>query len=136
MSRFVENPTDFAADCVRQNGQCAVLRENFLFLDDGDEFAAVNQLQRKCGHVVIIPDASTEGRALLYHTSCQRMTDAVSQIFQGHLSAPASLPPHASSEMTMGELYRRRVAISYDHCRAKVEGFGLGGTPRESRPLG
>ncbi len=135
MSRFVENPTDFAADCVRQNGQCAVVRENFLFLEDGNESAAVNQLQRKCGHVVIIPDASAKGRALLYHTSCQRMTDAVSQIFQGHLSAPASLP-HASSEMSMGELYRRRVAISYDHCRAKVEGFGFGDAPRESCALG
>lgn len=134
MSRFVENPTDFAADCVRQEGQCAVVQENFLFLDDGDEFAAVDQLQRKCGHVVIIPDASADGRALLYHTSCQRMTDAVSQIFQGHLGAPTSVP-HASSEMMIGELYRRRVAISYDRCRAKVEGVGFWDSPPEFRAL-
>jgi hypothetical protein len=130
MSKFVENPTDFAADCVRRNGQCAVVRENFLFLDDGNEFAAVNQLQRKCGHVVIIPDTAGKGHAWLYHTSCQRMTDVVGQIFRDHLGAPASLR-HAAPEMTIGELYRRRVTISYDHCRAKVAGFGLGGASLE-----
>jgi hypothetical protein len=34
---------------------------------------------------VIIPDMSCEGQALLYHTSCQRMTDVVTQIFQNCL---------------------------------------------------
>ncbi|KPK17463.1 MAG: hypothetical protein AMJ67_13415 [Betaproteobacteria bacterium SG8_41] len=130
MSKFVENPTHFAADCVRQNGQCTVVRENFLFLDDGNEFAAVHQLQRRCGHVVIIPDTSGKGQAWLYHTSCQRMTDVVSQIFQDHLGAPASLR-HAASEMMVGELYRRQVSISYDHCRARVEGFGFQGASLE-----
>ena len=126
MTKFLENPTDFAADCLRQNGQCEVIRENFLFLDDGNELAAIGWLQRKCGHVVIIPDTSSKGQAWLYHTSCQRMNDAVSQIFRDHLGAPASLP-HATMELTIGTLYRRRVTISYDHCRVRVDGFGLGG---------
>jgi hypothetical protein len=124
MRRFVENPTDFAAECVRQKGRCAVLRENFLFLDSGNELDAVDQLQKKCGHVVIIPDTSGKARAWLYHTSCQRMTDAVGQIFRDHLGAPARLP-QAPSEMTLGELHRRCVAIPYDHCRATVADFGF-----------
>lgn len=122
MRRFVENPTDFAAECVRQKGRCAVSRENFLFLDDGNELAAVDQLQKKCGHVVIIPDAA--GRAWLYHTSCQRMTDVLSQIFENALGAPARLP-QATPEMTLGELQRRSLAVPYDRCRAKVAAFGL-----------
>jgi hypothetical protein len=124
MSHFTVNPTDFSAECLRQNGQCTVIRENFLFLDDGNELAAVDSLIRKCGSVVIIPDTSYKGKALLYHTSCQRMTDVVKQIFQDCLEAPVSLPQHAS-EMTLGELHRQCVTISYDDCRAKVEGFGF-----------
>ncbi len=126
MSQFVENPTDFSAECVRQNGRCIVVRDNILFLDDGKELAAVDHLQSKCGYVVIIPDMSYKGKALLYHTSCQRMTDVVEQIFQDCLEAPVSLPQHAS-EMTLGELHRRCVTISYDDCRARVEGFGFQG---------
>ena len=122
MSQFVENPTDFAAECLRQNGQCMVARESILFLDDGKEFAAVDQLQWKCGYVVIIPDTSSEGKAFLYHTSCQRMTDVVKQIFQDCLEAPVSVPQRPS-EMTIGELHRRCVTISYDDCRARVDGF-------------
>ncbi len=129
MSRFVENPTDFSAECMCKGGLCAIGRENFLFLDNGNELAAVGRLQTKCGHIVIIPDASSQDEALLYHTSCQRMTDVVSQIFRSHLQAPASLP-QASPEMTLGTLYRRRITISYDRCRAKVEGFRFGGTPQ------
>ena len=124
MKQFVQNPIHFAADCVQKDGRCSVVRKNFLFLDDGKELAAVDYLQKKCGHVVIIPDASYEGRALLYHTSCQRMTDVVNQIFPDCLEAPVSLP-QAPSEMTVGELHRRSITISYDDCRARVEGFGF-----------
>ena len=124
MSPFVANPVDFSADCARENGQCVVVREQFLFLDDGKEQAAIAHLQTKCGHVVIIPDASDKGRALLYHTGCGRMTDVVNQIFQDDLEAPASLPQYAS-EMTVGELHRRCVTIPYDDCKAKVEGFSF-----------
>lgn len=127
MSRFIENPTDFSAECTCKAGLCAIARENFLFLDDGNELTAVGRLQTKCGHVVIIPDASD--KAVLYHTSCQRMSDVVSQIFEDAIGAPASLPHAPSAEMTLGALYRRRVAISYEHCRAKVEGF-MGPRPR------
>lgn len=130
MSRFVENPTDFGAECMCQGGRCAIDRENFVFLDGGNELAAVGRLQTRCGHVVIIPDTSGEAQTLLYHTSCQRMSDVVSQIFRDALGAPASLP-QASPEMTVGALYRRRVSISYDHCRATVEGFGFGGAAPE-----
>jgi hypothetical protein len=121
MSRFIENPTDFSAECTCKAGLCAVARENFLFLDEGNELAAVGQLQTRCGHVVIIPDSA--GAALLYHTSCQRMSDVVSQIFEDAIGAPASLPHAPSSEMTLGALYRRPIAISYDRCRSKVERF-------------
>ncbi len=122
MSQFVENPTDFSAECMRQNGRCMVVRENILFLDDGKELAVVDQLQLKCGNVVIIPDMSSTGQALLYHTSCQRMTDVVEQIFQDCLEAPVSIPQRPS-EMTLGELHRRGVTISYDDCRGRVDGF-------------
>lgn len=130
MSQFVENPTDFSAECRRQNGQCTVVRENVIFLDEGDELAAVDRLQWKCGYVVIVPDMSYEGKAVLYHTSCQRMTDVVNQIFEDCLEAPVGLAQHAS-EMSLGELHRRRVTISYDDCRARVDGFGFQGTSQE-----
>ncbi len=130
MSQFVENPTDFSVACLRRNGRCRVARENILFLDDGNEFAAVDHLQVKCEHVVIIPDRSHSGMALLYHTSCQRMTDVLEQIFQDCLEAPVSFPQRAS-EMTLGEMHRRCVTISYDDCRVRVEGFGFQGASRE-----
>ena len=82
MSQFAENPTDFSAECRRQDGRCAVVRENVIFLDGGTELDAVDHLQWRCGYVVIIPDMSYKGKALLYHTSCQRMTDVVKLIFQ------------------------------------------------------
>ena len=126
MSQFVKNPTDFSAECQRENGQCSVVRENVLFLDDGDELIAVDRLQWRCGYVVIIPDMSYKGKALLYHTSCQRMTDVVNQIFQDCVEAPVSLPQH-QSEMTLGELHRRCVSISYDECKVRVEDFGFKG---------
>lgn len=130
MSQFVENPIHFAADCVRQNGQCMVTRENILFLDNGKEHTAVDHLQRKCGHVVIIPDMSYKGKALLYHTSCARMTDVVNQIFQDCLEAPVSLP-QSFSEMTIGELHRRCITISYEDCRARVDDFCFQGASQE-----
>jgi len=123
VSQFVENSVQFAAECVRKKGQCRVVRENILFLDDGKELAAVDLLQRKCGHVVIIPDASfKQKKAVLYHTSCDRMTDVVNQIFRDCLESAESLP-QLNSEMTLGELHRQRVTISYADCRARVEGF-------------
>ncbi len=122
MSRFAENPVHFAADCVRVDGRCSVARENFLFLDDGREISAVDYLQRRCGHVVIIPDAASKGHALLYHTSCQRMADVVDQIFADCLEAPVRMP-QAMMEMSVGELHRRTVRMSYDACRARVDGF-------------
>jgi hypothetical protein len=124
VSAFVGNPVHFAAECVQHDGLCTIARDNFVFLDDGNELAAVDLLQMKCGRVVIIPDSADKGRALLYHTSCDRMTDAIRQIFSDRLGAPASLP-RITSEMTVGELHRRPVAISYDECRAKVEGFSF-----------
>ena len=124
MRQFVENSVHFSADCARTMGRCAVERDNFLFLDDGKEIAAIDHLQRKCGHVVIIPDTSYKGKALLYHNSCQRMTDVIQQIFRNCLEAPVSLPQSAS-EMTMGELHRRCVTISYDDCRIKVKDFNF-----------
>ena len=130
MSQFAENYTDFSAECLRQDGQCTVDRENVLFLDDGNELAAVDRLQWKCGSVVIIPDMSSEGKALLYHTSCQRMTDVVKQIFQDCLEAPVRLPQRPS-EMSLGEMHRRCVTISYDECRVRVEGFGFQDPSRE-----
>lgn len=123
MTRFVENPTDFSAACQCQGGRCLVVRENVLFLDDGDELAAVDNLQSKCGYVVILPDRSRSGTAVLYHTSCRRMTDVVYQIFDDYLEKPVSLPQHASSEMSLGELQRQRISIPYEDCRARVDGF-------------
>ena len=122
MTKFVENPVHFGAECERQNGKCAVVRENILFLDNSEEHVAINFLQKKCGHVVIMPDNSDNSHALLYHTSCERMTDVVSRIFQDQLGTPARLPQSAS-DMTVGELHRRSVSISYADCRQKVQGF-------------
>lgn len=130
MSQFAENSIHFAADCARQSGQCTVLRENILFLDDGNELAAVDRLQSKCGYAVMIPDRASQGKSLLYHTSCDRMTDVVRQIFHDCLAPPVSLPQPAS-EMTVGELCRRSVALPYDDCRARVERFGFQRTSQE-----
>lgn len=130
MSQFAVNSIHFAADCVQQNGECTVALENILFLDDGREHAAIDHLQRKCSNVVIIPDTSDKGQALLYHTSCRRMTDAVSQIFQEYLGAPASLP-HPPSEMMVGEPHRRYVTLSYDACKVKVERYRFQSAPQK-----
>ncbi len=130
MSQFVESPTDFSVACLRRNGRCRVVRDNILFLDDGNEIAAVDRLQWKCEYVVIIPDMSYKGKALLYHSSCRRMTDVVKRIFQDCLEAPVSFPQRAS-EMMLGEMHRRGVGISYDDCRARVDGFGFQGASRE-----
>ena len=124
MSKFVQNPIHFAADCVHDNGLCPVVRENFIFLNDGKEHMAIDHLQRKCGEVVIIPDTSNKEQAWLYHTSCERMTDVANQIFQDHLKSPASVP-QPDAEMMVGELHRQSVTMSYDDCRAKVEGFSF-----------
>jgi len=107
-----------------------VVRENIIFLDDGKETSAVDHLQWKCGHVVIIPDMSHKGNALIYHTSCQRMTDVVKQIFQDCLEAPVSLPG-LNSETTLGEIHRRDITISYDDCKVRVDGFGFQGASQE-----
>lgn len=125
MNRYVENPADFSAECTCRGGVCKVARENFLFLDDGNELAAVGRLQSRCGHVVIIPDEPGGTRAVLYHTSCQRMSDVVHQIFREALEAPSSLPHAPSGEMTLGALYRRGIAIAYDHCKTRVARFGF-----------
>ena len=122
MHKFVENPSHFAADCVRQEGKCTIVRENIVFLDEGKEHTAIDYLQKKCGNVVIIPDTSDKRHALLYHTSCERMTDVVKQIFQDFLQAAASVPQPAS-EMTVGELSRRSVTVSYHECRLRVDAF-------------
>lgn len=124
MSNFQTNPTEFSAECSREGGQCTVERENILFLDDGVESTVISHLQMKCGHVVITPDPSNPEQALLYHTSCQRMTDVVQQIFQAALRAPASLPQQ-SAEMTLGEIHRRSVGIPFDECKVKVDGFSF-----------
>ena len=122
MAKFVDNPVHFGAECERHNGKCAVVKENILFLDDGSEHFAITYLQKKCGHVVIIPDASNRDRAWLYCTSCERMTDVVFRIFQDQLGDPARLPQPAS-EMTVGELHRRAISMPYAHCREKVQEF-------------
>jgi hypothetical protein len=106
MSHFVTNPINFSVECVREDGQCMVVIDNILFLDDGEESAAIAYLQEKCGHVVIIPDTS------------------VNQIFQESLEAPASLPQHFS-EMTVGELHRLCVTIPYDDCKVRVQAFSF-----------
>jgi hypothetical protein len=124
MSKFIKNSIQFSADCVQDNGLCKVDLDNFLFIDDGKELAAIDRLERECGKVVVIPDSSNKGQAFLYYTSCERMSDAVNQIFQDHLEAPASVS-RLDAEMTLGELLRRSVTMSYDDCRAKVKGFSF-----------
>ena len=47
------------------------------------------------------------------------------------LEASVRLPQHASEEMTLGELHRRSVTISYDDCRATVDGFDFETTSEE-----
>ena len=126
MSQFVRNSTNFSAECLRHNGLCKISRENILFLDDGNEQDAVSYLQFKCGHIVVIPVLSNKGNAMLYHTSCQRMTDVVRQIFQDSLKTPVSLPL-CNPEMTLGKLYRHSLIISYDDSKARVEGFSFKG---------
>jgi hypothetical protein len=98
--------------------------DNFLFLDDGKEHAAIDYLEKECGKVVLIPDSSNKGQSFLYYTSCERMNDAVNQVFRDHLEAPASVS-RLDAEMTLGELHRRRITMSYDECRAKVKGFSF-----------
>lgn len=122
MSDFVENPSDFSAECQRQNGRCEIVRENILFLNDGNQLAAVNHLQWKCGHIVIVPSGSSEGEALLFHTSCQRMTDVIGQIFPDCLNEPERFA-QGTSEQSLGEILRRRLTISFDDCRSRVEQF-------------
>lgn len=124
MRMYLKNSLDFSADCAHTQGQCVVARENILFLDDGKEHIAIELLQEKCGIVVITPDASNQGQAWLYHTSCDRMTDVVTQIFQDHLQAPTSIH-QSDSEMMVGELHRCRIDIAYSDCRARVDGFSF-----------
>ncbi|MDP1716899.1 MAG: hypothetical protein Q8L40_02385 [Burkholderiales bacterium] len=124
MKKYAPNPVHFSTDCARQNGRCAIVRKNILFLDDGKEHTAIDYLQKKCGNVVIMPDTSDKAQTWLYHTSCMRMTDVVIQIFQDTLKDPVSLPQPAS-EMMVGELHRRCVTISYDDCKAKVKDFSF-----------
>lgn len=124
MSKFVQNSIQFSADCVQDNGLCKVALDNFLFLDDGKEPAAIDRLEKECGKVVLIPDSSNKGQSFLYYTSCERMNDAVNQVFRDHLEAPASVS-RLDAEMTLGELHRRRITMSYDECRAKVKGFSF-----------
>jgi hypothetical protein len=122
MVRFADNPVHFSADCTRHDGRCAVGRENFLFMEDGQEISAVDRLQNKCGYVVVIPDAAGARTAWLYHTSCPRMTDVVEQIFSGCLKESQSVP-QPTSEMTVGEIHRRGVTMSYADCIARVDRF-------------
>lgn len=124
MTVYLRNSTDFSADCSCTNGQCLVARENFHLLDDGKEADAIDFLQRRCGNVVIIPNPSDKAQAWLYHTSCDRMADAVRQIFRGKLDAPTSVH-RLDPEMTTGELHRQRIEISIGECRAKIEGFSF-----------
>ena len=93
-----------------------------IFLDDEGEAATVARLRMQCGAVVIVPDATNADRSWLYHTSCQRMTDVVSQIFGGSMEAPISLPQEPA-DMTLGELYRQSVTMPYVGCKARVESF-------------
>ena len=128
MTKYLENPIHFSADCVQEEGRCTITRENVFFLDDGDEVAAVDRLEMRCGRIVVIPDASNRGRAFLYHTSCDRMTDAVNQMLPGCLGAPVDFPQPAS-ELTVGGLYRRQVNVPYGECRTLVERFDFRDSP-------
>ncbi len=124
MNRFVQNSTDFSVECQRHNGLCEISRENILFLDDGNEHDAVNRLQLECGRIVVIPVTSNKSESMLYHTGCQRMADVVRQIFQDNLKTPVNLPL-CDPEMTLGELHRHSLVISFDDCKARLEGFSF-----------
>jgi hypothetical protein len=75
--------------------------------------------------VVVSPDRSNTTNAWLYHTSCQRMTDVVEQIFPNCLTRSVSLPQTPTSEMTVGEMHRRGVSLSYADCKARVQRFAF-----------
>jgi hypothetical protein len=122
MPRFADNPVHFSADCTRHEGRCAVGRRNFLFLADGQEISAIDQLQNRCGYVVLVPDPADRRRTWLYHTSCPRMADVVEQVFSGCLTASQSVPQRGS-EMTVGEIHRRGVTLSCADCTARVDRF-------------
>jgi hypothetical protein len=78
----------------------------------------------ECGKVLLIPDAVNKGQTLLYHTSCDRITDVVKQIFQNALEELVCIS-QLNAEQTLGELYRRRVAMHLDDCKAKIEAFSF-----------
>ena len=122
MSVFVKNSTDFGADCARTDGECMVVRDNIIVLDEAHEHLAIDRLQRRCGSVVIIPDGADDKRAWLYHTSCKRMADVVERIFDGHLHT-ASAVAQPDAEMMIGELHRRQVGLPLHDCRSRVDGF-------------
>ncbi len=124
MSTFVQNPTHYSADCLIDNGFCTVNLENFLFLDDGKESAAIDQLEKKCGKVVLIPDVLNGENAFLYHTGCERMSDVVSQIFHDSLHSKSSVA-RLDLEMTIGEIYRQSVAMPYSDCKQKIKSFSF-----------
>lgn len=124
MSNFVQNSIQFSADCFQNNGLCVITPESFLFLDDAKEDAAIAQLHMECGKVVLIPDALNKGQTFLYHTSCDRITDVVNQIFQDALEELVHIS-QLDAEQTLGELCRRRVAMQYGECKAKVDGFSF-----------
>lgn len=122
MSDFVDSYTDFSVECHRHQGHCSVSRENILFLEQGNQLAAVDQLHSKCGYVVIIPSGSSGDEALLYHTSCRRMTDVIDQIFTDCLQEPERFS-QGGSEQSIGEILRHRLTIPYDDCRSRVDQF-------------
>ncbi len=126
MNQFVQNSTDFSVECQRHSGLCEISQENILFLDDGNEDDAVNRLQLECRYIVVIPVLSSKNEAMLYHTGCHRMTDVVRQIFQDNLKLPVSLPQY-DLEMTLGELHRHSLVISYSDSKARVERFSFEG---------
>ena len=124
MPTYLRNATDFSVDCTVTDGHCTVVRENIHFVDDPQESTAVALLQRQCGNVVITPDPVDDTRACLYLTSCARMGDVVEQIFSGCLQAPTPIAA-PSSEMSIGQLQRRRLNLSYAWCQARVKAFAF-----------
>ncbi len=124
MPTYLRNAGNFSVDCTVTEGKCDVLRANFHFIDDPDELAAIALVQRKCGNVVITPDPVHASRASLYLTSCARMGDVVEQMFSGCLRAatPVAAP---SPEMSVGQLHRRQVDLSYAWCQARVKAFAF-----------
>ena len=111
-------------DCAYKKWTVQRHHKNFRFLDYEQEITAIDCLLKKCRHVVITPDQSSQGQALLHHTSCARMADVVNKIFADRLETPASLP-HGASEMTVGELHRRSVTLPDDDCRERISRFGF-----------